>query len=178
MSTLPTDPATDDTDVSIEALQQECERLQAALAQAQAEADRLKDLAARAQADLQNAKGRIEREAGEARKFATENVMRRLLPTIDNFQRAFQHLPEELQAHEWVKGVTAIEQSLMGELQSLGLSRMSSLGQQVDARLHEVLQVVAGEADTILEVFEEGYLLHDRVLRPAKVKAGSGVEAQ
>lgn len=165
-----TDPTNTDDDATLS----ELDALRAALQQAQAEADRLKDMAARAQADLQNAKGRIEREAGEARKFATEETIRRLLPTVDNFQRAFQHLPEELQAHEWVKGVLGIEQALMRELQGLGLMRMSSLGQQVDTQRHEILQSAPGTEGEILEVFEEGFQLHDRVLRPAKVKVGSG----
>jgi len=60
------------------------------------ECAKLKELAARAQADLQNAKDRMQREGEEIRKYALENTLLSLLPTIDNFQRAFDHLPEEL----------------------------------------------------------------------------------
>lgn len=139
-----------------------------------AEVDRLKDLAARAQADLQNAKGRMEREAADLRMYAVESMIMKLLPTIDNLQRAFTHLPEDLASHEWVKGVLAVEQQLMNELSAVGLTRMESVGMPVDPNRHEVLQTAQGDKDVVVEVLEEGYLLHEKVLRPAKVIAGEG----
>lgn len=137
---------------------------------------KLKDLAARAQADLQNAKSRLDKEAGDSRKYASEGLLRTLLPTIDNFQRAFAHLPEDLQEHEWVKGVQAVEQAFMNDVQAAGLQRMNSLGEPSDPQLHEILQMGPGEEGVVTEVFEEGYVLHDKVLRPAKVKVGDGSE--
>ena len=141
---------------------------------AKAEAAKMKDLAARSQADLQNAKARVERERAELAVFALEAMIKKLLPTIDSFQRAFQHLPEDLKHHEWVKGVTAIEKQLLKELEGAGLQRMSSLGTKADPQRHEVLQQGPGEKDTVTEVFEEGYELAGKVLRPAKVKVGNG----
>jgi len=138
------------------------------------EADRLKDLAGRAQADLQNAKGRMEKEGAEIRAFALEALLLKLLPTIDNFQRAFDHLPEDLEGNEWVGGLQAIEQGLITDLEAVGLKKMDCMGKTVDANLHEVLQTGEGGKDVILEVFEDGYLLNDRVIRAAKVKVGSG----
>ncbi len=135
---------------------------------------RLKDIAARAQADLQNAKIRMEREAGDLRKFALEGLVFQLLPTVDNFQRAFAHLPEDLAGHEWVKGVQAVEQDLMRILSSAGLKKIESLGATVDPHKHEVLQTGPGKEDTVLEVFEDGYEYQGKILRPAKVKAGNG----
>lgn len=140
----------------------------------QQELQRMKDLAARAQADLQNAKARVERDAADMRRFASEGMIVRLLPTLDNFQRAFQHVPDDLKNHEWVKGVAAIESDLMKQVTDAGLTRMQSLGQPVDPQKHEVLSMGPGEDGTVVEVFEEGYELHGKVLRPAKVKAGSG----
>lgn len=142
-----------------------------------AELARIKDLAARAQADLQNAKARGERDADDLRKYASEGMIRRILPTLDNFQRAFQHVPEELQSHEWVKGVAAIESDLMKQMTDAGLKRMQSVGMIVDPQLHEVLSMGPGEAEKVTEVFEEGYTLNGKVLRPAKVKAGDGSAA-
>jgi molecular chaperone GrpE len=140
----------------------------------QAELEKMKDLAARAQADLQNAKARVERDAIDMRKFASEGMLIRLLPTLDNFQRAFQHVPDDLKNHEWVKGVAAIESDLMKQVSDAGLTRMQSMGQVVDPVRHEVLSMGPGEDGKVTEVFEEGYELHGKVLRPAKVKAGSG----
>ncbi len=139
-----------------------------------AELNRYRDLAGRAQADLQNAKARVEREADDLRKYASESLVRRILPTLDNFQRAFQHIPEELKDHEWVKGVHAIEADLMKQMQDVGLKRMQSLNQPVDANKHDPLMVGPGPVDTVIEVLEEGYELNGKVLRPAKVKVGDG----
>ena len=135
---------------------------------------RLKEMAARAQADLQNAKERLERDAAAMRSFAVAGLLTQLLPTLDNLQRAFDHLPEELVEHDWVKGVKAVEEHLMAELASAGLSKVTALGEVVDAEKHEVLQTGPGEQNRITEVFEEGYELNGKVLRPAKVKVGDG----
>lgn len=142
------------------------------------ELERLKELAARAQADLQNAKGRMEKEAQEMRTYAVESMVGRLLPTVDNFQRAFAHLPEDLKDHDWVKGLQAVEQAFIRELSDVGLHQIESLGQPINPEHHEVLQAGPGEKDVITEVFDEGYLLHEKVLRPAKVKVGDGTDDQ
>ena len=134
---------------------------------------RLTDVAGRAQADLQNAKARMQKDSDDLRRYAAEAVVRKLLPVVDGFQRAFSHLPDALKNDDWVKGVVAIEQSLMKELTELGLKKMDVLGQQVDTAKHEVLTVGAGKEGEIIEVFEDGYELAGKVLRPAKVKVGS-----
>lgn len=139
-----------------------------------AELNRYKDLAARAQADVQNARARMEREAGELRQFASADLLRRLLPTIDNVQRALAHMPAELANNEWAKGIAAIEQDMLKTLADSGLQRMNSADAVVDPAKHDVLMAGPGPANTVTEVFEEGYELHGRVLRPAKVKAGDG----
>ena len=181
MSSTKKDPSAGDASLELQVMQKEMQELRAQvqtlaaeLDAAKAETAKMKDLAARSQADLQNAKARVERERMELSAFALEGMMKRLLPAIDSFQRAFQHLPVELQAHEWVKGVMAIEGQLMRELEGAGLKRMSSRGLPVDANRHEVLQKGAGKKDAVIEVFEEGYELHGKVLRPAKVKIGDG----
>lgn len=148
--------------------------LKAQIAALQKEADRLKDIAGRAQADLQNAKERLARDREEMCKFALEGALKRLLPVIDNFQRAFQYLPEDLKNHDWVKGVAAIEQDLVKQTSELGLKKIDALGAPLDPVKHEVLQAGPGEESKVLEVFEEGYEFNGKVLRPAKVKVGTG----
>lgn len=160
--TSPTPPADDTANLQMQ--------LDAALG----EIARLKDLAGRAQADVQNAKQRMEREAADLRSFAAEGVIRRILPTLDNFQRAFGAVPADLVSHEWVKGLTAIEQDLLKQVADMGLSRMQSLGATVDPAIHDVITVGPGEEGKVIEVFEEGYLLNGKVIRPAKVRAGGG----
>ena len=146
--------------------------LQGKIAELTDQVKKLTDLAARAQADLQNAKVRMTKDQEELRKFVGEGMLQALLPTVDNFQRAFLHLPDELRSHEWVKGVASIEQDLIRKLSEMGLKRFDSLGKQVDPARHEVLTTGPGEEGKVIEVFEDGYELHGKILRPAKVKVG------
>ncbi len=160
--------------------------LQAQLADAQAEVEALKkqlaenepgalkELAARAQADLQNARDRLEREAQEMRQFAASGVLVKLLPVIDNFRLAFEHLPSELAGHEWVKGISAIEGEFMKILTDLGVEVIAQTSVPVDTARHDVLQAMPGPEGQVLQVLSAGYALHGRVLRPAKVMVGSG----
>lgn len=132
------------------------------------------ETASRAQAELANAKMRLEKEAMEMRMFASETALRKLLPTIDNLQRALKYIPKDLEANEWVKGIVALEQEFLKQVGSLGLKRFESLGQTLDAERHEVLMQGPGEAGKVTEVLEEGYELHGKIIRPAKVKVGDG----
>lgn len=140
------------------------------------------DVSSRSQAELQNAKIRLEREAGEIRKFASEAVLLKLLPTIDNLQRALKHLPKDIddkkrvypELVEWVKGIVALEQQFLSEVGEMGLKRFDSVGKPLDAERHEVLMQVPGDAGTVIDVLEDGYELHGKVVRPAKVKVGGG----
>lgn len=147
---------------------------QAEVQELTAQLARMTDIAGRAQADLQNAKIRMQRDGDEIRQFAAERFLLKLIPTIENFQRAFTHLPHELKAHEWVKGVGAIEQDLIRQLSEMGLRKMECLGQPVDTARHDVLTIGPGEEGIIIEILENGYELHGKVLRPAKVKVGDG----
>ncbi len=146
--------------------------LEAALA----EVARLKDLAGRAQADLQNAKERLKREREEIGMFAAEKLMISLLPTLDGFQRAMKHLPPELADNEWVKGMAATEADLMNRLREMGLKRFDSVGAKADPKTEEIIMMGPGEEGVVTEMLEDGYVLHEKVLRPAKVKVGDGTQ--
>lgn len=154
-------------------LQREAERLQK-------EVQIFKELAARAQADLQNARARMGKEAEEMRVFASELLLRQLLPTIDNLRRACQHLPKNLTSHEracpelveWAKGVLSTEQELLRQLKAIGLEPIDAIGKPVDPLQYEILLTAPGEDGKVLEVIEDGYLFRGKVLRPAKVKVG------
>lgn len=138
------------------------------------ELSKLKDLAARAQADLQNAKARLAKQGEESRTFALEGFIRSLLPTLDNLDRAFGHLPIDLQGHEWVAGIEAVDKEFHRILGEAGLSKINAVGSVVDPTLHDVLLTAPGEEEKVVAVLEEGYMLKDRVLRPAKVSVGNG----
>ena len=181
-NTEPTTGTSDSSPLDIAVLQAEITALQAEVTTLKDELSKnqeqapeaLKELAARAQADLQNAKERMEREKRDIRQYALEGTIMKLLPTIDNFQRAFMHLPEELKEHDWVKGVAAIERDMMSMLSESGLKVIPTVGEMVDTQKHEVLQMADGAKDIVLSEFSSGYMLHEKVLRPAKVQVGNG----
>ena len=170
-------PAPDDAKKALARASSDASALEAKVKELTEQVAKLTDIAARAQADLQNAKGRMEREREDIGKYALESFILRLLPTVDNFQRAMQHLPPALKDDEWAKGVLAMEQELLRILADVGLTRMDSLGKPLDPHRHEPLMEGPGKRGTVAEVFEEGYELNGRVLRPAKVRAGNGEEA-
>ena len=170
-------PPTDDLSAKVAAMQADDSKiseLQKKIAELEEQMKKYSETASRAQAELANAKMRLEKEAMEMRMFASETVLKKLLPTIDNLQRALKYLPKEIAQNEWVKGIVALEQALIKEVGNLGLTRFESLGKPLDAQRHEVLMQGPGEAGKVTEVLEDGYELHGKIIRPAKVKVGDG----
>jgi len=152
----------------VESLRQQVERLSA-----QSE-DRLRQWQ-RAQADLVNFRRRVEQERSEHTKYANERLISRLLPVIDDFERAFAALPRELYSLTWVDGINLIAAKLMATLQQEGLRPIEALGQRYDPKLHEAIIVEPGVDPYLGKVtgeLQRGYYLHDRVLRAALVKVG------
>ena len=150
----------------------EVEALQAKVAELTEQLQKATEVASRSVAELQNVKERLLREAAEVRKYASESVLLKLLPTIDNLQRALKHLPADLASHEWVRGVIALEQELLKQVGDMGLKRFESLGSSIDTARHEVLMQVPGEEGKVIEVLEDGYELHGKVVRVARVNVG------
>lgn len=170
-------PLTDDLTAKVAAMQADDSKtseLQKKITELEEQMKKYSDTASRAQAELANAKMRLEKEAMEMRMYASETALKKLLPTIDNLQRALKHIPKDLEANEWVKGIVALEQEFLRQVGELGLKRFEALGQALDASRHEVLMQGPGEAGKVTEVLEEGYELHGKVIRPAKVKVGGG----
>lgn len=139
----------------------------------------LTETAKRALADLQNYRKRVEEERTSFSQFASASLVLELLPILDNFNRAFSQVPEEITKTEWFKGTLQIEQQLVGVLKKRGVAEMpSSVGQQVDLNKHEAVAAGPGAKDTVIEEYEKGYLMGDKMLRPAKVKVGDGNPAK
>jgi molecular chaperone GrpE len=145
------------------------------LLEAQQKIQELTEVAKRAMADLQNFKRRSDEERAGLIVFANLQFLQGIFPVIDNFGRAFQHIPEELKENEWVKGVYSIEKQFVATLKALGLEEIDCTpGSKFDPRLHEGLMQGPGEKDTVIEYFEKGYTFKGQVVRPAKVKVGNG----
>lgn len=146
-----------------------------ALINAEEELAKMTETAARAIADLQNFRRRSEEERGSLALYANLQFLQGIFPVIDNFQLAFQHIPEDLTENEWVKGVYSIEKQFIDSLTGLGLHEIPcQIGDVFDPNLHEALMQGPGTKDTITECFEKGYQFKDQVIRPTKVKVGDG----
>ena len=142
-----------------------------------AERDQLKDQLLRALADTENMRRRSEREATIVRKYGHTPFARDLVGAIDNLARVVESAPENLdQADETVKSLITGIQLSWTELQSViekhGIKRVEPLGEKFDYNLHQAMFEVPTNdqpSGMVLEVVQHGYVLHDRLLRPAMV---------
>jgi len=134
---------------------------------------KMTNIAQRAAADLQNYKRQVAEERKNLMAMSKISVLNDILPVIDNLNRAIQHLPQDLVENEWVKGIQNIHLQFEGILTKTGLSEINCTG-AVNPHQHEIVTAIPGEKDQIIEVTEKGYLLGDKVIRPAKVVVGNG----
>lgn len=144
------------------------------ISDAEEELARLRESLARAQADYSNLLKRVDRDKADMTSFITANIIKKFLPTIDNLDRALASVPADITSHAWTDGIRATAQAFSKQLDGFGVHTFESLGQEVDADKHEVMSQSAGKEDIIIAEFEKGYMLHDRVIRHAKVIVGNG----
>ncbi len=134
----------------------------------------LKDQFLRKSADFENFRKRMNREKEEAIAFANRELLEDLLPTIDDFERAIKSAEESKDFEAFLEGVALIEKQFTSMLErKWGLTRFDSEGQEFDPQRHEAVtseEGPAGSSPTVIEDYQKGYLLRDRVLRSAKVK--------
>ena len=128
----------------------------------------------RAEADFQNYKKRTEQERDESRRFASVALIQNLLPVVDDFERAFISLDGHVAAMTWFDGIRLIYRKLILLLENAGVRPIQTEGQTFDPNYHEAVAHVEGEEGKIVSEVQRGYLLHDRVLRPAMVVVGKG----
>ena len=137
-----------------------------------AEIDKLKNDYARAYADTENLKKRLNAEAEQTRKYRIQSFALEILPTIDNLERALaSDIPEDAKA--FYDGIKIIYDQLLNALRNEGVKEIEALDKPFDANIHQALmseKVDDKEAGIVLEVLQKGYLLKDRILRPAMVK--------
>jgi len=159
----PTAEHTGDSDV-----RQLQDRLQAA----EEERDKFKDLYQRARADFDNYQKRSQRDQAQERKFAHGNLALDLLPVIDNFDRATAAAQQAGEKGPLVQGVAMVQAQLLDLLRRHGITPIDAQGKPFDPNLHQaMLQQPSGQhpPGTVVQVLEPGYMIHDRVLRPARV---------
>jgi molecular chaperone GrpE len=123
-------------------------------------------------AESENLKKRLIREKDDAIRFANEAFVRDLLPVIDNLERAISHAQGESNGNPLVEGVEMVLKGLADVLSKHGVVQVSALGETFDPSRHEAMAQVESttqEPNTVVEEFHKGYLLKDRLLRPALV---------
>ena len=151
--------------------------LQDLLAEMTAERDKLKDQLLRAMADTENMRRRSERESANVRKYGHTPFARDLVGAIDNLSRAVESAPSDSDAlDETIKSIITGIQLSWTELQSViekhGIKRVDPVGEKFDYNLHQAMFEVPTEdqvSGLVVEVVQHGYVLHDRLLRPAMV---------
>jgi len=130
-------------------------------------------------AEFENFRKRLSREKEESIKYANAALLVDVLPIIDDFERAIQSAAESKDFDAFHTGVSMIEKQMVSMLErSWGLKRFSATGEPFDPEKHEAIAVEETDkhdSEIVLEDYQKGYLLHDRVLRPAKVKVARPV---
>lgn len=143
----------------------------------QAECEQLKDQLLRARAEFDNYRKRMLRDMDQARQSATSNLIRGLLPVLDNLERALAHANEE---DGLTIGVRMVYKQMLDVFTAEGLEPIPALGVAFDPALHDALAMMPSQVvahGIILEEFERGYKIREQVLRPAKVVVSSGPES-
>lgn len=146
-----------------------------ALQEALSEKDRYHDLFLRKQAEFENFRKRIARERGEARSAAAADLLRVILPVIDNLERALK--TSEGSDDPLRQGLVLIQQQFLELLKKEGLRPLETTGERFDPHLHEAVDVVdveGFEQGVILEEMRRGYMFRDKLLRPTMVRVSSG----
>lgn len=127
----------------------------------------------RERADFSNYRRRIERDRIQAQENMLGNIVKKYLVVLDDLERALKGRPTEGEAGAWADGIELIERKLQNILETEGVKRMEAEGQQFDPNLHEALAQVDAPgrpSGEIIDVVQPGYLIGDRVLRPALVR--------
>jgi molecular chaperone GrpE len=151
----------------------ELEALQSELEESRAKAVEYLDGWQRLQAEFINYKKRQERDYESNRITMKADIVKKILPAVDDLERALQHRPADEAAKGWVDGVELVYRKLMASLESEGVTRMDADGQLFDPNFHEAISHEPSdevESEHIIAVVQPGYMIGERVIRPAMVR--------
>jgi molecular chaperone GrpE len=140
------------------------------------ERDEFRSLLQRARADFENYQKRSRRDLEQERAYWHGSLAQDLLPILDNFERAVAAAKQAGETGPLVQGVSMIQSQVMDVLRRHGITPIEAHGQPFDPNLHQaVMQQPSADVppNTVLQVLEQGFKLHDRVLRPARVVVSS-----
>lgn len=126
----------------------------------------------RERADSENIRRRHDEQIATLKNTVKANVVRDLLPVIDNFERSLKHIPADLARHDYVKGIQAVLKQFEKILGQIGVQRIRTVGEVFDPRYHEAVSMEEGSGTTevVSEELQAGYALGEEVIRHAMVK--------
>ncbi len=161
--------------------EKEIEELKKKLEEKEKEIKEHHDRLLRLAADFENYKKRTAKDKDEWTKFANEDLLKAVLPFVDNLERAVSHAEKVSDTGVLIEGVRLTIQQLLQTLKKFGLSTFESVGKPFDPTVHEAMLVVETdkhEPNQVVEEFQKGYLLNDRLLRPATVSVSKTPEKE
>ena len=138
--------------------------------------EELTDRLTRQMAEFDNFRKRSEKEKSQMYEIGAKDVIEKILPVVDNFERGLQGLTEEEKADPFVEGVDKIYKQLMTTLEGIGVKPIEAVGQEFDPDFHNAVMHVEDEAfgeNTIAEEFQKGYTYRDSVVRHSMVKVAN-----
>lgn len=141
------------------------------------ERDQLQQQVLRTMADFQNFRKRNQQEAAQLRQFASEELVRNLLPVLDGFERTVVHAQGGGSFESVLAGLQAVEKQLRGVLEGQNVRRIPSVGEAFDPEFHEAIGTDPSSEypeDVVTIEVEAGYKMGDKVIRPAKVRVSKG----
>lgn len=134
--------------------------------------DKNLDLYIRSQAEIDNLKKRYQKEQQGLIKFANESLIKRLLPVVDNLEKAITHSQDEDSIEAIREGVDLTLKGLMDILQKAGVETIEAVGEQFDPNFHEAVSEMADDGikpGAVIKDLQKGYTLHQRLIRPSMV---------
>jgi molecular chaperone GrpE len=157
----------------------------ARLAEAKAKLDDLNDKYLRKAAELENTKRRLQRQLDEARSYAIADVVKEMLPVLDDLELALEHATTEkaeaASVETFLDGMNLVKRKFSSVLERHGIVGFASLGKPFDPKVHEAISQQESDTapdGTVMGEYLKGYMLHDRLLRPALVIVARNPTAQ
>ena len=138
----------------------------------QQQIDELTVAVQRERADAVNMRRRHEEQIAGLKNTVRANVVRQLLPVIDNFERSLKHVPADLASNDYIKGIQSVVKQFEKILTDMGVQRIKTVGEAFDPRWHEAVMMEEGDGvqEIVSEELQSGYCLGDEVIRHAMVK--------
>jgi len=161
--------------------EKELEDLRKRLEQKEQEAKEYYHRLLRSAADLENFKKRAAKDKEEWTKFANEDLIKAILPVVDNLERAVNHAEKVVDTGVMIEGVRLTLKQILQTLNRFGLTSFESVGKPFDPSVHEAMLVVESDQhqpNHVIEEFQKGYFLNDRLLRPASVSVSKRPEKE